>query len=227
MSDIERQIADFLHEEANRPAPSSGMYERVLRRAKVRKMVTATVAGLAVFAVVIAGVVTAGTLRAPSSIKSAGPGASPQPSATPPETGDCRRTIPPQPGFVPPKPYPPQPPEREKAVWYGSAALWTMLSPEGETWDEFPPDSGRFTDKTLWWSDGYSWTEEPTPSIRVTGQRLDGPGSFEAEGPVTNGFREDMGSFMLGGIEIPTAGCWKLTAKYRDAELSYVVLVKR
>jgi hypothetical protein len=47
--------------------------------------------------------------------------------------------------------------------------------------------------------------------------------SFEAGGG--GGFREDIGSFILVGIEIP-AGCWELTARYGDAELSYVVLVE-
>jgi hypothetical protein len=138
----------------------------------------------------------------------------------------CPLTIPPQPGFVPPKPYPPQAPPLYQAVWYGTPALWTMLSPNGEVWEELPMNNGMFGQKTFWWSDGYSSTVEPTPSITVTGRQLDGPVSFEAGGPGTNGFREDIGSFMLVGVGIPTAGCWELTARYRDAELTYVVLVE-
>lgn len=88
MMDIERQIAAFLHEEADRAALSAGMYQRVLRRAKIRRVVTATVAGLAVIATVMAGVVAAGALRSPSSVDPAVPGESPQPSATPRENGD-------------------------------------------------------------------------------------------------------------------------------------------
>ena len=34
------------------------------------------------------------------------------------------------------------------------------------------------------------------------------------------------GEAMLVGIEFPTAGCWQLTAEYRDAVLSYVVWIK-
>jgi hypothetical protein len=138
----------------------------------------------------------------------------------------CPLTIPPRPGFVPPKPYPSQAPDLYQAVWYGTEALWTMVGPEGEVWEGLPKNRGMFTQKTFWWSDGYSWKDEPTPSITVTGRRLDGPGSFEAAAPGTNGFREDIGSFMLVGIEIPAAGCWELTARHGDAELSYVVLVK-
>lgn len=138
----------------------------------------------------------------------------------------CPVTIPPQPGFVPPKPYPPQAPDLYQAVWHGTAALWTMLSPKGEIWEGLPSDNGMLTQKTFWWVDGYSWTQEPSPSITVAGRQLDGPGSFEAGGPGTNGFRDDIGSFMLVGIDIPAAGCWELTARYGDAELSYVVLVE-
>ena len=88
MSDVERKITAFLHEEADRAALSTGMYQRVLRRAKIRRVVTATVAGLAVIAIVMGGVVTAGALRSPSDIGPVGREESPQPSATPRENGD-------------------------------------------------------------------------------------------------------------------------------------------
>lgn len=122
----------------------------------------------------------------------------------------CPLTIPPQPGFVPPKPYPPQAPPLYQAVWYGTPALWTMLGPKGEVWEGLPTDSGMLVQKTFWWSDGYSWTAEPTPSITVTGRQLDGPGSFEAGGPGTNGVREDIGSFHAGWGRNP--GGWMLGA---------------
>lgn len=73
MTDIERQIADFLHEEADRAAMSPGMYQRVIRRAGIRRMVTASVTGLVVIGVAIGGVVAAGALRSPSSVGPARP----------------------------------------------------------------------------------------------------------------------------------------------------------
>jgi hypothetical protein len=138
----------------------------------------------------------------------------------------CPLTVPPEPGFLPPEPYPPEAPALYQAVWYGTAALWTMLGPEGEVWTQLPIDNGMFGQKTFWWSDGYSPIAEPTPSITVTGRQRDGSASFEAGGPGTNGFREDIGSFMLVGIGIPAAGCWQLTAQDGDAELTYVVSVE-
>lgn len=79
--------------------------------------------------------------------------------------------------------------------------------------------------KTFWWS--IEWPgadDEPEPAITVVGTRLDGPGTFTA-GPGTNAGRADFGQAMLVGVEIPTAGCWQITASYRDAVLSYVVSI--
>jgi len=63
------------------------------------------------------------------------------------------------------------------------------------------------------------------PTIIVTGRRLDGPGAFTF-GPGTNA-SADFGTAMLVGIDIPSYGCWELTARYRLATLSYVVAVNR
>lgn len=100
-----------------------------------------------------------------------------------------------------------------------------MLNSEGEIWYELPEADEKFTQKTFWWSAGYPTNEQPLPAIILTGRRLDRPGSFETGGPAGGGMREDIGSFMLVGIEIP-AGCWELTATYRGSDLSYVVLIK-
>ena len=135
----------------------------------------------------------------------------------------CPLTIPPQPGFVPPEPYPPEPPELYRSEWYGSADLWTMLAPEGEVWEGLPEARGKFTQKTFWWSEGLSSSEVPTPIV-LTGRRLDRRGSFEGGGAGGVSSREDIGDFMVVGIEIP-AGCWELTARYGAAELSYVVRI--
>lgn len=180
---------------------------------------------LGVVAIVMAGLVTACGAASSSDLAPASSGQAPEPSVTSRDIGDCPLTIPPQPGFVPPRPYPEQPPDLYQSVWFGSAALWTMLDPEGEVWEDLPEADGRFTEKTFWWSEDYRVKDEPSPPITLTGRRLDGRGSFEGGGPGGGGFREDIGDFILVGIEIP-AGCWELTATYRGAELSFVVLIK-
>jgi hypothetical protein len=75
----------------------------------------------------------------------------------------CALTIPSSPAFIPPDPYPSQPPELYQAEWYGSADLWTMLGPEGEVWEDLPERGGKFTQKLLWWSEDLSAGEGPTP----------------------------------------------------------------
>ncbi len=95
MIEVERQIAAFLQEEADRAEVSNGMYQRVLRRAKIRRAVTATMAGVAGIAIAIAGVVAAEAIRSPSSIGPVGPEESPHPSASPGQDGDhVDRTVP-------------------------------------------------------------------------------------------------------------------------------------
>lgn len=137
---------------------------------------------------------------------------------------ECPITLPPQPGYVPPEPYPARPPQLYQAVWYGTADLWTMLSPEGEIWRDLPQHRGTFTQKTLWWAEDLSTNDAPTPLI-LTGRRLDRAGVFETGPSIGASFREDIGDFIVVGMEIPAAGCWELTARYGDSELSYVVLV--
>ena len=62
---------------------------------------------------------------------------------------------------------------------------------------------------------------EPAQSWPATTAR---PGTFTA-GPATNAARDDFGEAMLVGVEIPSPGCWQITASYGDAILSYVVSV--
>lgn len=231
MSDIERRIADFLHEEADEAPRPDAMNERVLHRAKVRRAVAAVSGGLTVVLVVTAGVVTAGSLRSPSTVDPAGIATPATSAPTSREVRGCSLTIPPQPPFVPPSPYPsrypnPDVPGADDKQWYGTPALWTTLESEGEVWRDLPDEdgNGKFFEKTLWWSESHS-PEEGLYPISVTGRRLDRPGSFETGGPGGGGFRHDVRSFMLVGVEM-RPGCWEITATYRGTELSYVVLVE-
>ena len=75
------------------------------------------------------------------------------------------------------------------------------------------------------WSTDFDVNHELQPAIRITGRRLDGPGRFATPAPGTNA-QADFGSAMLQGIAIPMSGCWRITATYRRASLSYVVCVE-
>lgn len=163
------------------------------------------------------------TPAAPTPAIAAGaPAATLAPTPTPPPCAITR----PGPAFTPPKPYLASPPMAYDSVWYGDAHLWTMLDIGGETWGPWlfatPPG---LPQKTFWWS--ADWHPEQTgewePAITVTGRRLDGSQTFTF-GPGTNA-SADFGTAMLVGIDIPSYGCWELTADYRKATLSYVVSV--
>ena len=134
----------------------------------------------------------------------------------------CDRTRP-EPPFIPPDGYLSTPPRAPEVGWFGTAALWTMLDRDGEVWPFEPRSATGIPQKTFWWSANWSPDDEPEPDIVVVGTRLDEPGTFTF-GPGTNA-SADFGTAMLVGIEIPTAGCWQLTATYHGASLSYVVLV--
>lgn len=93
-------------------------------------------------------------------------------------------------------------------------------------WDKLPYNaSSGYTQKIVWWHDGYSWNEEPEPNLIVTGERLDAKSPPLNASNANGAYASDIGSAMMVGVDIPTAGCWKITGKYNDAELSFVVWV--
>jgi hypothetical protein len=135
---------------------------------------------------------------------------------------DCPITQPQDPVFVPPEQYASVAPYGE--FWYGTNELWTMLQPDGR-WAGLPQSEHGYSQKVFWWREGYDMTKETQPRITVSGRRLDGDApTFENTGG-TNGYHGDMGQFMLTGVAVPTSGCWEITGKYREAELSFVVWV--
>ena len=110
----------------------------------------------------------------------------------------------------------------EGEFWYGSNALWTAVREKG-IWEALPHNPQGYTQKVFWWRDGYVWTYEPEPELFVTAERLDGPAPLVNASKATNASAGDIGSAMLVGVDFPTLGCWKITGKYGDAELSFVV----
>ena len=131
----------------------------------------------------------------------------------------CRTTEPPNPPFVPPAPYPPNAPEGR--FWYGTDALWTMLSVNAR-WTDNLNGKGSVT-KLVFWRRGFDWRTEREPALTITARRLDGdapPVSFSHANAV---FVTGDTPAMMSGIRIPTAGCWELTARYAGHTLSFVV----
>lgn len=141
-------------------------------------------------------------------------------SKTPPAS--CPVTVPQDPAFVPPAPYDAL--GFEDYFWYGSNSLWTSLPQDG-VWYGLPNTPDGYPQKVFWWREGYVWTEEPEPNLLVIGERLDASAPPLIASKATNAYASDIGSAMLVGVDLPTLGCWKITGKYGDAELRFVIWV--
>ena len=127
--------------------------------------------------------------------------------------GECSVTIPPDPGFLAPAPWPAEP-SVEEWVWYGTEDLWTVLSPDGD----HPLTKG------VWWSANFPGGKtEEEPDLWVTWARIGGgdPEVLESEHPGTNAYTVEDRWFMINGVD-PVPGCWEVTATYKGATLSYV-----
>ena len=139
----------------------------------------------------------------------------------------CLTTLPPNPPFVPPPPYD-EKPLHGSSFWYGTKELWTRLGTSG-TWRGLKPyssETGGLRQKVFWWSDGYNWVQNSKPDLIVTGRRLDGDAPAFANAKATNAYADDIGSAMLTGLDVPTHGCWEITAHYKGRTLTLVVLLE-
>lgn len=127
--------------------------------------------------------------------------------------------------FTPPDSY--RRPEAwgNSAVWYGTSKLWTHL-PAGGHWRTTPRflPAAVFREKLFWWREGYDPRREPRPKLIVTAEQLDRAGTRFRVDNATNAIRADVPA-MLVLIDVPRAGCWKITGRYAETELSYVVWV--
>jgi hypothetical protein len=133
----------------------------------------------------------------------------------------CATTLPPDPLFVPPfLPFAQHAPSGR--FWYGTKSLWTLLDIQGR-WHM----GGKrpYSTKLFYWRLGYDARREMGPKLFVSAKRLDREAPLVLADSATNAFLGES-SAMLTGIDIPTAGCWEVTAQYRGDVLSFVVPIQ-
>jgi hypothetical protein len=112
-------------------------------------------------------------------------------------------------------------------VWYGSEKLWTVLPRDGVWRGSGPagPHDFAYGNKLPWGRTNPPFRRRDDP-LTVTGKRLDGPAPVFTETERSSGFGPDYsGEGIMGGIEIPVFGCWQITGRYKDAELTFTIWV--
>jgi len=104
--------------------------------------------------------------------------------------------------------------------WYGSEQLAVILPRDG-AWRGLGPTYD-FRDKLFFWSVGFEAGSEK--NLQVTGVRLDGNSPPAVISKATNAYAESLGGWtMLVLVELPSAGCWQITAEYLGEKLTFVV----
>lgn len=130
--------------------------------------------------------------------------------------------------FVPPFPYPRKP--FPGSFWFGTDKLWTSLPTDG-AWRGlrgYTSNDPTFRQKLFYWRQGYGRTERQ-PSLTVTGRRLDSPAaSLQVDKPNSGWVAPNSDqSFIVTGVNFPTLGCWEITGRYKDDEVTFVVWVAK
>jgi hypothetical protein len=134
----------------------------------------------------------------------------------------CPATKPPAQPFMPPPPYwTDHGPDR---FWYGTESLWTLLDVPG-TWRMGGGEV--YTTKLVYWRRGLDSRKEPEPELIVTASRLDRQVPLVVADHANAVFvTGPQPAAMMTMIDIPTTGCWEVTARHRDQKLSFVVSVQ-
>ena len=132
------------------------------------------------------------------------------------DNSSCPVTQPPQDPFIPPEPWPAEPPD-EGQFWFGQDGLWTALPRDG-SWRQLA-----LGEKFWWWSEEFNVSEDATPDLQVTAERLDGKAAAYRTTEATNGFHPSFNWAMLAGVELPSPGCWQFTGEYKGQQLSFVL----
>ena len=114
--------------------------------------------------------------------------------------------------------------------WFGTEKLWTILPIDG-MWRGWRGANDSASDyaysmKIPWFRFHPAFSSKEPLTIR--GKRLDGSAPSFSEVFWGNAFpREEDNAMIMGGVTIPTYGCWQITTQYRNQELIYTAWVVR
>jgi hypothetical protein len=141
----------------------------------------------------------------------------------------CPVTLPSDPAFIPPDPYPTVPPG--PGFWHGTPGLWARLDSTG-VWTGIPshstlaPNEISTRNKFFWWTPDYRPIGPPDPRLKVEARRLDAPAPALPQPWVTNAHVPEWGGWtMLIMLDLPTLGCWEVKGTYGADTISFVVWV--
>jgi hypothetical protein len=142
----------------------------------------------------------------------------------------CPVTLPSEPAFVPPGPYPQTAPSAPATFWHGTAGLWTMLNSNGvhtglPTPSTKQPGVVAMRNKSFWWSPGFRPSGPPEP-LTIAGRRLDAEAPPLEQPWVTNAHHPDFGGWTMLTMLILPIGCWEVTGSYGGDSVTFVVWVE-
>lgn len=138
---------------------------------------------------------------------------------------DCQVTLASEGLFVPPSPTPLT--LGENQFWFGEEGLWTPLPSDGIWHGLVPRKPGDFVyDNKSFWLRAYPGFSMRGESLTVVGNRVDGPApSFTWSSSGSPSERDGDTAMIVGGMAVPVFGCWRITGRYADQELTFTVWV--
>jgi hypothetical protein len=144
--------------------------------------------------------------------------ASAQPSSCP-TTASLERAP-----FVPPAPH--QSTAGRGSFWYGSERLWVRLNEQGRWRGLYRSDLRAYRNKIMLFRRNFDWTREHQPPLTVTARRLDGQSISVTSERAAGAFNEGTGPMIMTALDLPSEGCWSLSARYaEEPPLTFVVSV--
>jgi hypothetical protein len=145
----------------------------------------------------------------------------------------CPVTKPGDQPFVPPSGYPSK--INEDYFWYGTDRLWVLLPGSGMRTGlpHYTPKDPTFRQKIMWWRQGLEYPAASPTRFRISGKRLDAPAPPLLSDRTANLSREiDPANgklvnpaFIMSGVNFPTVGCWEVTGRYGQDDLTFVIWI--